>query len=91
MKQRVAIHVTGLVQGVGFRWFASNSATKHELAGFVKNQMDGSVYIEAEGEEDNLKQYLEEIRRGPQFSSVKDLKINWQAYENRFSSFEIKY
>ena len=43
------IHVTGHVQGVGFRWNAVREARNLDIKGFVRNLSDGSVYIEAEG------------------------------------------
>ena len=47
--------VYGKVQGVGFRYYTHKKANELGLNGFVKNKPDGSVYIEAEGEENNLK------------------------------------
>ena len=50
MKQALAITVKGRVQGVGFRFSTVREAEELGIKGFVENRMDGSVYIEAEGE-----------------------------------------
>jgi len=59
------IHITGQVQGVGFRWSAAREAWKHGITGYVKNMSDGSVYIEAEGNRERLENFLSWCRKGP--------------------------
>ena len=58
-KQLFRIHVKGRVQGIGFRYSAVREARIRGITGFVKNQYDGSVYIEAEGPQEQLLDYLE--------------------------------
>lgn len=67
MEKRVLyrIHVTGFVQGIGFRWGAAREAWKREITGFVKNMPDGSVYLEAEGTREQLGEFAEWCRKGP--------------------------
>ena len=67
MKEKLLfrIQVTGRVQGVGFRWNAARVARNLGIKGFVKNLPDGSVYIEAEGTGEQLKEYVEWCKRGP--------------------------
>jgi Acylphosphatases len=64
------IHVTGRVQGVGFRWNAANEARSLGITGYIKNLSDGSVYIEAEGSGENLKVFVEWCKKGPGHSLV---------------------
>jgi acylphosphatase len=64
-KQLYKIHVTGRVQGVGFRWKASLEAESLGITGFVRNMSDGSVYIEAEGFREGLNLFVEWCRGGP--------------------------
>jgi acylphosphatase len=64
------IHITGRVQGVGFRWSAANEARSLGITGYVKNLSDGSVYIEAEGTRENLNAFIEWCKRGPGNSFV---------------------
>jgi acylphosphatase len=68
------IHLKGRVQGVGFRWSAASEARNRGIKGFVKNLSDGSVYIEAEGSEEQLNVYVEWCKRGPGFAVVESLQ-----------------
>jgi acylphosphatase len=70
------ISVTGKVQGVGFRWSAANEAKNRGINGFVKNLSGGSVYIEAEGYEDQLNAYVDWCRKGPGFSFVESVEVD---------------
>ena len=54
MKKAVILKISGRVQNVGFRYHTRKKAQEMGISGFVKNQVDGSVYIEAEGEEEVL-------------------------------------
>lgn len=89
MKSRAQITVSGLVQGVGFRWFVQKRAAELDLRGFVKNLDDGNVYAEAEGEQTVIEMLIEKIKKGPSFSRVKDVHVQWKDPENRFSEFSI--
>ena len=64
------IIVRGRVQGVGFRWSAANEAIDMGITGIVKNRVDGSVYIEAEGTREILDLFVEWCRKGPRMSRV---------------------
>jgi len=83
------IRVYGRVQGVYYRASAKEKAEKLGLTGFVKNDKDGSVYIEAEGEEDMLQKLADWCLEGPQLAKVERVDVMdgaWQGYE----TFEIK-
>jgi hydrogenase maturation protein HypF len=62
--ERLAIAVSGTVQGVGFRPFVYGLALRHALCGFVKNQT-GGVLIEVEGEAGSLDCFLTELTTKP--------------------------
>jgi len=62
--------VSGRVQGVGFRYSAAREAKRLRLSGWVRNSSSGDVEVWAEGPAETLEQYLEWLRRGPQFSRV---------------------
>ncbi|MCJ7713645.1 acylphosphatase [Candidatus Bathyarchaeota archaeon] len=70
------IHVTGRVQGVGFRWSASREAKNRGIKGLVKNLSNGSVYIEAEGSGEKLNEYVEWCKKGPDFGFVESVTID---------------
>ena len=55
---------TGWVQGVGFRWRAKNAAGLCGCTGWVRNEWDGSVTMELQGEEEQIEQVLLAIERG---------------------------
>ncbi len=64
------ISVTGRVQGVGFRYYTQQKAAELNISGFVQNKPNRSVYIEAEGEEENLKTFIDWCHLGPQRAMV---------------------
>ena len=64
MRERRAITIRGIVQGVGFRPFVYHLALRLRLAGFVRNQ-SGSVFIEIEGEAPTLETFLAEVAANP--------------------------
>lgn len=69
------IVVTGKVQGVFFRANTKEQAQKLGLCGWVQNEADGSVRIEAEGEEADLQQLVDWCKRGPRLAQVADVVV----------------
>lgn len=63
--KKVKIFVTGHVQGVGFRFTTKMVADQLGVFGIVRNQFDGSVYIEANGEPDKIDSFIREIKKSP--------------------------
>ena len=61
---RLHAAIRGRVQGVGFRWFALDTAESLGLTGWVRNLKDGSVEAEAQGTEEALKEFVERLRTG---------------------------
>ena len=59
---RVAVVYEGRVQGVGFRATVREIAGRHRVAGWVRNEADGSVRLEAEGEAAEIERFRETIR-----------------------------
>ncbi len=88
--QHYNIRITGSVQGVGFRYTAKNMAVAYRIRGFVKNEYDGAVYIEAEGEEENLRQFIRWCRKGPVSGRVTDIYVEPGEYQG-FKSFSIRF
>ena len=62
--------VSGMVQGVGFRFFVEHTATSLGLNGFVKNLFDGRVEVYAIGDTRQLDSLKQALRRGPRMASV---------------------
>lgn len=59
------LRVSGIVQGVGFRWFVREKARRLDLAGWVRNLPNGDVEIAAAGEQQQLTLLLDTVREGP--------------------------
>lgn len=70
MKKHFNIRISGRVQGVFFRASTKAKAEELGISGLVQNEPDGSVYIEAEGEETPLEKFIEWCRRGPELAEV---------------------
>jgi len=80
---RVAFRVHGAVQGVGYRRFAEREARALDLAGWVRNEPDGSVAGEAEGPEAVLEAFRKRLTEGPAFAAVG--RLDWEARDVRSS------
>ncbi len=70
---RCLLTVTGLVQGVGFRYAAREEARRLGLNGRVRNEDDGSVTLDVEGEAKPVAQFKAWCRHGPQGARVYDV------------------
>lgn len=70
--RRVRMIVEGMVQGVGFRYTTKQVADRIGVYGIVRNENDGSVYIEANGEIDKIDDFIEAIRKSPSPSARVD-------------------
>lgn len=69
------VRVSGVVQGVGFRWFVREQARRLGLAGWVRNLPDGSVEVAAEGEAKQIELFRTELQRGPRGAAVEQLEV----------------
>ncbi len=81
--------VSGIVQGVGFRYFVYRRARSLDLVGWVRNNRDGSVSVAAEGEKAMIEDFIEILREGPPGAAVRDLAIEWRDYRGQFKAFDI--
>jgi acylphosphatase len=70
----VRVEVRGLVQGVGFRWFASKEARRLGVAGWVRNRDDGCVEVAASGSEDAVRELIARLERGPAGARVDEVR-----------------
>lgn len=90
MAKHYNINVRGRVQGVFFRASTQREASRLRLAGFVRNEADGSVYLEVEGEQVVIDKLLSWIGKGgPPQGLVNDINIEAGGMEN-FNRFEIR-
>ena len=78
--------VSGLVQGVGFRFFAQLAAARQGLSGYAKNLRDGRVEIYAVGGAASLAALRTDLARGPVGAEVTDVAEQDAAVEPRYAS-----
>ena len=84
------IKINGDVQGVGFRINIYRIAKELDLLGWVRNELDRTVYIEVEGEEINLQKLINYCQTGPTLAKVQTIEVVKGKMKN-YSNFEIKY
>lgn len=88
--ENVSLHIRGRVQGVGFRYNAKAIARTLGLSGYVKNMPDESVFIEIEGEEKVLDEFIHWCYQGPERAVVEDVKVEKGTVKN-FKGFETRF
>lgn len=84
------IKISGLVQGVSFRFYTKQTADQMGIFGFIQNLTDGSVYTEAEGSEHSLEKFVKWCHHGPAAARVSNVEVTKDKIKN-FTSFEISY
>ncbi|MEA2537970.1 MAG: acylphosphatase [Chloroflexota bacterium] len=89
-RQRLDAVVRGRVQGVGFRMFASRSATAHGLVGWVANESEGTVHCVAEGPRAALEAFARDLAMGPPGSVVDRIDSSWSAATGGFDRFALR-
>jgi len=82
--------VSGRVQGVGFRWYARETAERLGLGGWVKNLTDGRVELLLEGRDQAVEAMLVWLERGPPAAHVKNLEVVERASEG-LRTFSVRH
>jgi acylphosphatase len=90
MEIRAHVLVSGLVQGVGYRYFVFNLAISLGLVGYVRNIFSGEVEIEVQGDRSMIEEFIKDVKIGPRVAHIKDLKIEWLKCAKSYRSFEIQ-
>jgi acylphosphatase len=90
MRKHFSARVRGDVQGIFFRQFVLDQANTLGISGFVRNEPDGSVYLEAEGEEKDLEKLLSLCQEGPRGAIVEGVERTPGQIKN-FTGFKIEY
>lgn len=87
-----SMRVTGMVQGVGFRWMTKRVADQLKIRGFVRNEWDGSVYIEAQGPALNMAKFAAAIKASPTPSGrVATYEEHVLDKDFPYDEFQVKY
>jgi acylphosphatase len=89
---RVARHflISGRVQGVGFRFFAEDAASREGVHGWVRNLPDGRVEATAEGEAEAIERFERALRHGPRGARVDEVEVDDRVPSGRESGFSIR-
>jgi acylphosphatase len=90
-KERVNIRVHGRVQGVFYRARTKEKAIELDLNGWVKNRIDGTVEIVAEGSKEDLERMVDWSEQGPEHAHVTKIEVRWQPFVDEFIDFTVKY
>jgi acylphosphatase len=72
----VRITIQGRVQGVGYRWFALESARQLGVTGWASNDTDGSVVVEARGRAESIDAFVAALREGPAHARVTEVRTS---------------
>ena len=82
--------VRGRVQGVGFRWFVEREAHMLGIAGWVRNNADGTVEVLAQGTNDQLSGLHSRLRQGPRAARVDNVEVSDARPSASLSTFRIE-
>ncbi len=84
---RKLIKFYGRVQGVGFRYRAEKSASLYDIYGWIKNNDNGSVEMEAQGKEENIDKMIDLIKKGNfiEVNAMEEKKIPLKNDEYEFT------
>ncbi len=91
MFRQATIRVSGVVQGVYYRYSTKQKADELGLSGFVRNLPDGSVEAVTEGREEDVKSLIEWCKQGPRGARVDRVDVEWDEPSVRFADFSIRY
>ncbi len=82
--------VTGIVQGVGYRFFVERLASNLNITGYVRNLPSGAVEVVAEGEKSKLLELIAYLREGPSSANVDNVEVSWSDAKGDFLGFTIR-
>jgi len=82
--------ISGIVQGVGFRFFTQRLAARHQVLGYVRNLKDGRVEALAEGDAQSVEEFRNDLTAGPTYSKVEEIEEIVLDPSGLYSSFRIE-
>ena len=91
MKEQRAIKIFGKVQGVGFRFFATRTARRLELKGWIRNLRDGTVDAVVEGEPQAIDEWIDELKEGPRYAEVSKIEQEKRDFTGRLGDFDVRF
>lgn len=92
MRQAKRFHVSGIVQGVGFRFFAERVARRLHLTGYVRNLRDGALEVYVIGDTESISEMEKELQRGPRMATVGEVRGEECGVDAKYAStFSIEH
>lgn len=85
------IIVSGMVQGVGYRFFVRHLAGRLNLCGWVRNLYTGEVEMEVEGHRAMVESLIRELRTGNPHASVRNVDVEWGKGSGKYTKFDIVF
>lgn len=90
-KLRLEAHIVvkGLVQGVGYRFFAVRQADRLNIKGWARNNPDGTVEVIAQGSQEKLARFIELLEQGPTAAKVAGIEVNYREAATIYPDFKV--
>ncbi len=89
-RRNVRIIVSGMVQGVGFRYFVYREAVQLGLTGYTQNLPSGQVEIVVSGERGMVNDLVKTVQIGPRYASVSQVVVEEVELKDPFADFRIR-
>ena len=89
VKKAIRVVVSGTVQGVFFRQFCKQNADKLKIKGFVRNLTTGDIELILEGDNRAIEQLVLVLKKGPEHSQIRNVKVDERKWTGDFSDFKI--
>jgi acylphosphatase len=83
--------ISGVVQGVGFRYWATRESAAFQVTGYVRNLYDGSVEAVMEGPPDEVAGFERVLRAGPPYGRVRNVRGVDEEATGEFASFGVRF
>ncbi len=87
---RTHLFISGIVQGVGYRWSCQRAAKGIGVTGWVRNLPDGRVEVVAQGTKEQVDQLIQWCYRGPEEARVSDIAVADEETAGDFQDFGIR-
>jgi acylphosphatase len=87
---RARLLISGIVQGVGYRWSCNREARSLGLTGWVRNLPDGRVEAVVQGPRDQVERLIKWCYRGPSEAQVSDIAVTYEDALEDFPDFGIR-
>ena len=89
--KRIHLIISGIVQGVGFRFYTRDVALEIGVKGWVKNLPDGTVEIVAEGSKEEIEAFMKQLKKGYLGRNIYGIEEREEPYKGDLGSFEITF